>query len=100
MATLKVTEFVTIASTARGEPNVPLAEEPASRTYTINFTGTRGNGPVIGASTTIVRMVASADCAVRFGIDAEAKTTDEPILERVPEWRSVKEGGRISVIAV
>jgi len=94
MATAYITEY-NYAGVQQGNV-VPVAEEPALADQTVTFT-TATQSAAFNAKTSFVRIIADADCHLKFGTDPTAVATDQFIPANVEQWRGVTAGHKVSV---
>lgn len=98
MATLYVTEFGKFGFDENGG-SIPLGREPAFATQAVTITSSSTAATnAFGKTTFIVRLLADANCHVKFGANPTATTNDELLLANVPEWRFVEAGHKVAVI--
>lgn len=64
------------------------------------FTGTSAQSSALGATTTMVRLIASAACHVAFGTNPTATTSNMYLAANVPEYFGVTPSTKIAAIQV
>lgn len=98
MAKLWITEFGGIAQGLGVEKYqvIQFAAEPAVAEQEITFT-TAVQSAAFNAATRLVRLVADADCHVKFGTNPTAVVGSQRLVANTPEWRAVVAGEKLSV---
>lgn len=94
MAKLSISEYDAMKDDGAGA-GLPLACEPAIAEQEVTFT-TATASSAFNAKTNFVRLVADADCRVKFGADTTALATSQRLVANVPEWRAVTPGHKVS----
>ena len=93
MATLKIWE------TVRSTNGLPLVRLDSRITYqTVTFTGTAGQSAAFDGDTTVVSLIADANCAVAVGSNPTATATSFPLDANVRQDFAVDPGMKISAI--
>jgi hypothetical protein len=99
MATLWITEYANMGKDQNGKP-VPVGEEPAVAVQTVTYT-TATASTVFSGRTRFVRLIANADCHVRFSVAGTAATAGYTKLEAdVAEYFGVQNGVGITPLKV
>lgn len=94
MATLHIWE------TVRATNGLPLVRLDDRVTYqTVAFTGTAGQSAAFDGDTSVISLLADANCAVRVGDDPTAVATDFPLDANIRQDFTVEPGQKLSVIA-
>lgn len=93
MSSLYISEYIAAVS------GVPLAREPALVDQKVTFTGTAGQSTAFNGGTSLVRLMADADCHVLFGANPTATNAKAKLMSGVEYWRAVEPGQKVSAIA-
>ncbi len=102
MSKLTITQYANVA-TPKGL-TAQLGQEPVLNPAgsAVTFTGTAGVSEPLHKDCVLIRICADADCSIIVGTEAEAAAvpTDLALLPaKVPEWRAVKAGQFVGVVA-
>ena len=73
--------------------------EPATTNHTVTFTTSAGISAVFGAPVGFVRLNTDTACAIRFGTNPTATTSDKRMAADSTEYFAVHPGLRVSVVA-
>ena len=65
---------------------------------TVAYTGTAAQSSAFQLTTTLIRVIASTDCYLRFGSNPTATTSDMLLLANIPEYFGVTPGEKVSAI--
>lgn len=95
MASLSITEYSNLGLNG----NAPIPQEPAITGQNVSFTTTTASA-AFNERTRFVRLVASADCYVKFGASPTATTSDQFLSAELEYFRGVPEGKACKVAAV
>lgn len=95
MANLYITEYSNLGLNG----NAPIPQEPAVTGQNVSFTTSTASA-AFNERTRFVRLVASADCYVKFGTGPTATTSDQFLSAEMEYFRGVPEGKAYKVAAV
>ena len=96
MATMIITEYGNIGVTGHGW-QIPIPSEPAIAEQTLTFTTTTQSAE-FSSGTAYVRIVADADCHVRFGSDPTATTSHQPLAADTEYFRAVRQDHKVAAV--
>lgn len=95
---LFISEFTNLATASAGAAQV--AQEPAVTDQTpVDFSGGAAQSAAFSSATLFVRVMCDTRCAVKFGANPTATTSNKPLAADSPEYFGVVSGQKISVIA-
>ena len=90
MANLYITEYAKLAHDVDGNP-LQVPEEPALAEQAVSFT-TSTQSAALNRLTTVVRLLADADCHIKFGTNPTATTSHQKLEANVEYLRGIKRG--------
>lgn len=98
MAKIWITEYraVGVGAGAFRNERAQMPIEPAETGQAVTFT-TATQSAAFGDSTYFVRLLADADCHVKFGTNPTADADDQKLIAGVEYWRAVTPGQKLSV---
>ena len=77
---------------------VPIQATGWPSATNISFNVNSAQSPVFSASTFLIRVVATENCRIAFGVNPTASATSSLVLANVPEYIKVTPGERLAVI--
>lgn len=96
MATAYITEYNSIG--VQNGNSVPVAQEPAVADQTVTFT-TATQSSAFNAATRYIRLIADAECHLKFGSNPTATTSMQQVQADTEIWRMVTPGDKVSIVA-
>jgi len=97
MANFSITEYSDIALDRTGIP-MAVGLEPAINIQSVSFTATPGISSEFNKSTRLVRVIADADCRIKFGTSPTAGSGSTLLNAEVAEYFGVGAQLKVSVI--
>lgn len=95
MATAYITEYNVIG--VQMGNSVPVAQEPAHAEQTVSFTTTTQSA-AFNEYTKYIRLVADAECHIKFGSNPTATTSTQQIQADTEVWRMVTPGHKVALV--
>lgn len=101
MSKLYIAEYARIAYAPYQVPlMIPSEEEPSHDQTPVDFSGGHAESAAFQRTTKFIRIWADEDCCVVFGSAPVATTNSKPLAAKTEMWVSVKQGTKVSAIAM
>lgn len=94
---LTITGYAGMASSAGDQYGIPVARSQ-TESQQLAVGGTSEQSAPFEDGTTLIRVAADEDCAIKIGVDPEADTASTPMYAKSVEYFDVRGGQRLAVI--